>query len=457
MSKISLSVKRLFSPLRETVHNAYIENSDGGARSRREILKENIMYNICATLSGGVFLTGLILYILRDEPTAVQNEYLGLIVSMQLLANAFQLFTPFITRKLKTYKMLILVTRTVYFVVNILGFGILPLLNLPAKTLAIMFIALVFIKQLAIMLVNPAICAWHISNIPDSRRSDWMSVQQMILPAINIVASVAASAVLDYFELKGMYMSAVLITRGVILLLAFFEMKTHFFIKEPEYAPNGETFSLKEMFILPLKCKPYLISILIACVWRILSNFPGQYLNAYLLEDINMSYTLINLCSATNIPLSFMFMGMWNRLVHKKGWMWVMGISSLFYVIPHTLNIFIFENTAYIYLISVIATNIMGPGFRLCTANMQYYNMPKENSALYLSFYNTVAGLIGFLASYLGKEFIGLTEGIVLNMGNRQVVNKQYICLVAGAFCIITAVLCFVTYFKEKKTSRVPF
>ena len=64
------------------MHNAYIENSDGCARSRREILKENIMYDICATLLGGVFLTRLILYILRDEPTAVRNEYLGLIVSI---------------------------------------------------------------------------------------------------------------------------------------------------------------------------------------------------------------------------------------------------------------------------------------------------------------------------------------------------------------------------------------
>ncbi len=456
MSKLTVSriFSRMFSPLRQTVYNGYIEDGDGKARSRREILLENILYNICSTLSSGVFLTGLILYILKDEPVSVQNEYLGLIVSMQLLANVFQLFTPFITRKLKTYRALILITRVVYFTVNILGFGILPLLNISPIAQAGWFILLVFVKQLAIMLVNPAICAWHISNIPDGKRSDWMALQQMILPAINIVVSVAASAVLDYFELKGMYMSAVLITRGIILLLAFFEMKTHFFIKEPEYAPNGETFSLKEMFTLPFKCKPYLISILIACVWSILANFPGQYLNAYLLEDIDMSYTLINLCSATNIPLSLLFMGMWNRLVHKKGWMWVFGISSLLYVIPHTLNIFIFENTAYIYLISVIATNIMGPGFRLCTANMQYYNMPKENSALYLSFYSTVAGLVGFLSSYLGKEFIGLTEGIVLNMGSRQVVNKQYICLVAGVFCIITAALCFAVHRKEKLKNK---
>ena len=443
-----------FSSIKEAVYNGYKEDGDGGARSRREILKENILYNVCSTLSGGVFLTGLILYILKDEATAVQNEYLGLIVSIQLLANAFQIFTPFITRKLKTYKTLIVVTRIIYFTVNILGFGLLPLLNLPAVTLAKMFIFLVFIKQLSIMLVNPAICAWHISNIPDNKRSDWMAIQQMVLPAINIVVSVSASAVLDYFELKGMYMSAVLITRGLILLLAFFEVKTHFFIKEPVYAPNGKSFAIKDMLVLPFKSKLYLITILVACVWTAGTNFSGQYLNAYLLDNVKMSYTVINLCSATNIPLSLLFMSRWNSLVHKKGWMYTFGVSAILYIIPHTLNIFIFKDTAYIYLVSVIVTNVLGPGFRLCTANLPYYNIPSDNSALYLSFYNTLVGFIGFISSYLGKEFIGLTEGLTMSMGSRSVLNTQYICLVSGALVVLAGIICLIIYLTEKRKAR---
>ncbi len=451
MSKMSF--KRMFAPMQETIYNGYIEDGDGKARSRREILKENILYNICSTLSSGVFLTGLILYILKNQPDAVQNEYLGLIVSMQLLANAFQVFTPFITRKLKTYKMLIVVTRIIYFAVNIFGFGVLPLLNFNDLVLAKLFIALVFVKQLAIMLVNPAICAWHISNIPDKKRSDWMSIQQMVLPAINIVVSVSASAVLDYFDLKGMYMSAVLITRGLVLLLAFFEMKTHFFIKEPEYAPNGRPFSLKEMVTMPFKTKTYFLTILVACIWTAGNNFAGQYLNAYLLDNVKMSYTVITLCSATNIPLSLLFMSKWNKLVRKKGWMYTFGISAILYVIPHTLNIFIFKETSYIYLISVVVTNILGPGFRLCSSNLPYYNMPQENGALYLSFYNTVVGVVGFVSSYLGKEFIGLSEGVSIPLGSHQITNTQYICVVAGIIIVISGIVCLYVHWKEKKNA----
>ena len=97
-------VKRALSPLGQSLFNAYSENRDGKASSRRNILAENIFFNVIAAVTGGVFLTGLILIILENESETVKNQYLGLIISLQLLANTSQIFTPFLINKMKSYR-----------------------------------------------------------------------------------------------------------------------------------------------------------------------------------------------------------------------------------------------------------------------------------------------------------------------------------------------------------------
>ncbi len=451
-------LKRAFltaiDPIRNSINNGYIADNDGKARDRRNILKENITYNIVATLSGGVFMTGLILYILRNEPTSVQNEYLGLVASLQVLANVSQIFTPLLTAKLKSYKRLIVITRLIYFIVNILGLGFIPLLPVGPIPQAILFIACIFIMQLCIMIVNPAICIWHVSNIPDGKRADWMSIQQMALPIINAVTAVIASMVMDRFELQGKYMTAVLLLRGIFVLLAFFEMKQHFQIKEPVYVKSEESVSLVKIFTSPFKAKDYLPIILIVCLWQG-TAFCGQYWNSYIMNHLDFSYTFINACSAIQLVTLPIFMPLWNKVVHKKGWLKTLGISTTVYFLPYILNCLMFKPTAFLYVISVCYCYFINPGINLCFANLGYVNLPKDNQTACLAFYNAAAGIVNFCITYCGKLFVQATEGIVIPLGNQQILNIQYNNLIAMMFVLATGITCFIVNKKNEKLKEL--
>lgn len=450
LSPVKRAILKATDPIRNSIENGYIYDQDGKARDRRNILKENISYNIVATLSGGVFMTGLILYILRNEPTSVQNEYLGLVASLQVLANVSQLFTPLLTAKLSSYKRLVFITRLIYFIVDIIGLGLIPLLPIGAIPQAILFIACIFTMQLCIMIVNPAVCLWHVSNIPDNKRADWMSIQQMALPIINALTSVIASMIMDKFELQGKYMSAVLILRGIFVLLAFWELRQHFQIKEPVYVKSEEKVSLVKIFTAPFKAKQYLPIILIVCLWQG-TAFCGQYWNSYIMNHLDFTYTFINTCASMQLVTLPIFMPFWNKVVHKYGWLKTLGLSTLLYIPPYIFNCLMFKTTSFLYVISVFYCYVINPGINLCFANLGYVNLPEKNQTACLSFYNAAAGIVNFCITYCGKLFVQATEGISIPLGNQEILNIQYNNLVAMCFVIATGVTCMIVYKKTKK------
>ncbi len=444
-------VKRALSPLGQSLFNAYSENRDGKASSRRNILAENIFFNVIAAVTGGVFLTGLILIILENESETVKNQYLGLIISLQLLANTSQIFTPFLINKMKSYRAFSAACRATYFIINVVMLGIVPLLPFSATQNATIFLVLVVIMQVAAAIPNPAMGIWHIDNIPDSKRADWFSIQQISIPIFNTVSSVIASFVIDRFQLRGIELTGVLVIRGVLLLFVFLELRTHFKIKEPVYANTGKAPTFSSVFVSPFKCGPFLVTVLMVVLWNVVANLPGQYFNAYVLEDLQFSYTHINLCAATNIPLMMIAMPLWNKFVHKKGWLKALGTALGLYLLPYLFNCLMFKNTAWLYLVSVMYGNLILPGINLCFANLPYLKMPENNQTSCLAFYNASAGIASFIASYLGRSFILATENKVLRVFSMTIVNKQYICLISFAILLMLSAMILLVAHRDKK------
>ena len=81
------------------------------------------------------------------------------------------------------------------------------------------------------------------------------------------------------------------------------------------------------------------MTVLMVVLWNVVANLPGQYFNAYVLEDLQFSYTHINLCAATNIPLMMIAMPLWNKFVHKKGWLKALGTALGLYLLPLSVQL----------------------------------------------------------------------------------------------------------------------
>ncbi len=446
-------VMKITEPVRQSLNNAYFADDDGGAEYRRRIQYTNITANIISTVCGGVFLTGLLLYILRDEPQAVQNSYIGMIVILQQIANVLQFLTPVFTAKMISRRKYIVFCRTTNFLINIVVLALIPILPISEKAQAVLFLISIFIMTATGAVYSPAICLWHIIHLPENggKRSDWMAMSQLILPICNAVASLLASFVVDYFELKGMYISGILIIRGLLLLVVYWDLKQHGKIPEPVYKAENKLPSLKKIFISPFKYKEFMLVVLAYCLYQG-SGICGQYWNSYLIDDLNISYTFLNACTVMQIPMYLVFIPLWSKFVKKNGWLTAFGISALIYLPPFLTNCLIFENTAYIiYPLGLLYCYITVPGINLAASNLAYIQMPEENQTECMSFYNVAANISAVLFSSLGKAFISATEGITIPIGSHEIVNKQYLNLLAFAFIAISGIASLLIAKRHKK------
>lgn len=445
-SALRRMTNHILEPARRTVHHAYIENGDGFAQSRRNILAQNLTYSLSANITGGIFFTGLLLIILERESTAIQNHYIGLITSVQVLAGIFQFFAPMLTRRMKTYRAFGLICRMVHHVINIIFLGALPLLPMPDIAKANLFVVLAFLSSAVINISTPALMRWHVHTcIPEDKRNNWFSIKQLVIPIVTAVVNLGAGYIVDQYDLRGEQLTGILVVRGIALVFVLLELRTHFKIKETPYPPLDQTTSLKDMVVEPMRDKKARAVILIRVIWIIATQIPGQYFNAYLLENLHVDYTFITACSATTIPLMMIMMPIWNKTVRRKGWLSSLWLSTTLYALPAILNCLTFENTWWLYLVSIVYTHVISPGYNLCFENLPYLYKPKTNHTAFLSFYQGVAGVASFLGALIGKYFIQFTDDLTIPLFGHEIVNRQYVWLFTFAGLILLSVIVAIT------------
>ncbi len=446
-------VMKITEPVRNSVYNAYIADDDGGAEYRRRIQYTNITANIISTVCGGVFLTGLLLYILKDESVAVKNSYVGMIVILQYIANLLQFFVPIVTAKMVSRRKYIVTCRFLQFFINIVVLGIIPILPVSNMVQATLFLIAIFLLSVTGSAYSPAICLWHIIHLPEEggKRSDWMAMSSLILPIVNAVSSLLASFIVDWFELKGLYMSGILICRGLMLLLVWWDMKQHGKIPEPKYKAAEELPSIGKILTTPFKYKEFMLIVLVVCLWQG-SGILGQYWNSYLIDNMGMSYTFFNSLTVMQIPMGIIFIPLWAKIIKKLGWLRSYGLAVLIFMPPYLMNLFMFDTNVYIlYPIALWISYIGLPGVSTAQSNMPYIQMPPQDQTECMCLYNVAVQLAGIIFSTFGKLFIQYTEGMVIHLGEHEIINKQYLNIPTALMVIITGIVAFVIANRHKR------
>lgn len=78
-------------------------------------------------------------------------------------------------------------------------------------------------------------------------------------------------------------------------------------------------------------------------------------------------------------------------------------------------------------------------GIGLSLFGLQFALAPKENTSVYISCNNAMAGVVGFVASLAGSAFIGATNGYSFSIGSFVICDMQLLFIastVLGALCV---------------------
>lgn len=419
--KIRISIDSIFEP-----------KSEMGA-SRVNITASNYTTGVINNVIGGNFLTGLLLLLKADD------IMLGTIVMIGFVGNIFQIMSPLIIERFEKRKKILIIGKCMIHFLNIVVISSISMLSVDYRTKLTAIMVVILTVSIFNAILNPGISVWQIKSIPESFRVKYFSFFNLTNGIIIYAVVMGLSKLADVFKQAGDEMLGLLLLRAFALLLAVLDI--YFLLKVKEY-PNirgGSTVNLKQILINPFKQKKYLITVLIACLWCFSANIPGQYFTAYLLKNLNVQYSYLNLINMLNIPLLIIFTPFWSRRIKNTSWFRTLYFSMGFYLINFCGLAFVTKETLYyLFPLSMVFAFIFAPGINIVFSNAQYINIPETDQTNYIGFYAAMCNLAGFAGAYLGREFIKNTEGININILGTIMQNKQYILLGTAVIMLIS-------------------
>ncbi len=425
-------------PLRDKLYLTFIagwySTNDPTARSRCYHLGCNYTSNIIANMVGGTFWSGLLLLLNADD------SFIGTASMIGTAANMLQLFAPLILERFPRRRTMLTVLRAVMYLINILLIGLIPIFPLTQQGKLIMLALSILIVNLIAAFIGPGLNIWHIQSIPDRVRKNYFSLITMTTSFVVALFNLIGSRVVDWLKGYGMEYEGLLALRIFALALATIEIILYFHIDEHPYEKSDSPFTLKDVFVLPLRSKSYLLNVASIMLWNFAVAIPGSYHSIYMLRDVGASYSYVMTVSLCCTVVSFLVAPLWNKLLSRMSWFKLIGLCIPIYTISYVGFAFTAKSTIYLYAIASLIGSVCGVGVSLGFSGIPYYKIPPQHSTIYIAFYSTMASCASLLGVTLGKYFMLGTEGHKITLLGMTMVNNQYLLLLSSAMLVIAAI-----------------
>ena len=425
-------------PLRDKLYLTFVagwySTKDPTARSRCCHLGCNYTSNIIANMVGGTFWSGLLLLLNADD------SFIGTASMIGTAANMLQLFAPLILERFPRRRTMLTVLRAVMYLINILLIGLIPIFPLTQQGKLTMLAISILVVNLIAAFIGPGLNIWHIQSIPNRVRKNYFSLITMTTSFVVALFNLIGSRVVDWLKNYGMEYEGLLALRLFALALAVVEVILYFHIDEHPYEKADTPFTLKDVFVLPLRSKSYLLNVACIMLWNFAVAIPGSYHSIYMLRDVGVSYSYVMAVSLCCTVVSFLVAPLWNKVLARMSWFKLIGLCIPFYIVSYVGFAFTAKSTVYIYAIASLIGSVCGVGVSLGFSGIPYYNIPPQHSTIYIAFYSTMASCASLLGVTLGKYFMLGTEGHKITVLGMTMVNNQYLLLLSSAMLAVAAI-----------------
>ena len=317
--------------------------------------------------------------------------------------------------------------------------------GIPEQWLLPVVLVLVSISQSLYAFVSPGMGTWHMRSIPENMRLGFYSFFNVINIVSVFVMLFLAGVFADFFTgLVGQW--AVPLLRLAMGLFAVADIlalrRIHEYPPKPE-PPKSLASFVKEMVQCIRHCPSYGKIIACASLWSFSANLPSQYYNAYLLEDLHMSFTFISFVGMFNAVAVILFTPFWKRLIQRQGLRNGLFFSIFLYA-PYAMGLaFTGEGTLWLYPMSVIYSLVLYVGITLSFAIAPYEGLPEERRTVYLALYNAFCAMSSLLGVLAGRLVFTITSGLgpIMILG-QEIAPARVLVGVYSIALFITAFIC---------------
>jgi len=334
----------------------------------------------------------------------------------QLIASFMQLFAQDSLKLFKTRG------RLIFWSAFIQSLMWIPLLLIPLVThhdvrLSFILILLFVTLEVTIGTFQGPIYNSILGDILDeNKRGEFFGKRNRVVNLMGFFSTFVAGIILSFFKGFDTNGTAHYVFFGfaILFFLAFLSRLTSSYFKSRMYCPPYEIPKAKITFTYFLKNMThnnYGIFVLYVFMFKLVANISAPFFALYLLRDMQFSYFYYTLIIGAAIAASFLTMGLWGKIIDKRGSKLVLKISG--FLVPFSpllllLGIYIHDPaTRFIYIfVEEMFSGAVWAGFNLSTSSFLFDATEKDERVKYIAYYNFLTGIAIFLGATLGGVLI---------------------------------------------------
>lgn len=303
------------------------------------------------------------------------------------------------THKRKKYLLTIgLASRALWIL-----FGMIPFIipnrggiNYPLYTLVL----LLSLSSCLSAVIQPCWFPWLSDLAPDRIRSRWLSVRDVIISIVNILAGLVIAWLLDHLPIETKYL-IIFILGGVIGMM---DMLCFAFCKEQFSAPP-QKLKFREVIGGIWKNKPFMHFMIFWTCWCFTANMSGTYMNPYSLNVMGLNFTQIMLFGTVASCISAVFaVQRWGKAIFRFGSRNVMLISCIGAAVTPLFYLLATPGSIWPTFLHNFFGAMFWCGSNLSANNMQLSISSPETRPSYVAVFSCVTALLG---TTLGSLFAG--------------------------------------------------
>ena len=214
------------------------------------------------------------------------------------------------------------------------------------------------------------------------------------------------------------------------------------------------------LFTEPFKCKRYLVSVLIIFLWNFFATTTGSYYTVYMLETLKVNYSFLSVCSAMYVPITMFLAPVWARYINRTSWLAVFWKVLIMYGLFFCGHSFVNVSCIWLYPVVVFLCFLFSPAVNLVMSNMAFYNIPRENQTIYLSFCSTLSMVGAILGNLFATQFMLRTADVDFRVFGMHMLNNQFMPTITGLLIMLLGGIVYFIHRREvameKKAPPVP-
>lgn len=377
----------IHNPLRELYEEAELPQAI--RRSLNFILIGNICGALCGIICGGgtTAMVGLATSMGADDLTfafltAIPQAAALLQIPFSMLVNR--------THKRKKYMLTIgLFSRALWLL-----FGLIPFIIPRGTTVNYQLFTLLFLLGISSCcgaVINPCWFPWLSDLSPDRIRSRWLSVRDVIMSIINILAGLGIAFLLDHLPPETKYV-IIFIIGGTVGML---DMISFAFCKEVFTAPP-QKLKFGQVIGGILKNKPFMHFMIFWTVWCFTANMSGTYMSPYSMNVMGLNFTQIMIFGTVASCIAAIFtVQRWGKAMYHFGSRNVMLVSCIGAAVTPAFYLFSSPGNIWPTLLHNFFGAMFWCGANLSANNMQLSISAPETRPSYIAVFSCVTALLG--------------------------------------------------------------